>query len=491
MRPRGPEPRQSPSPRPIDSWTIERPRSVWFWSAIWPKLARIGRTSRGKRITALVFAAVGLMIALGIYGISVWFLRVAYRVEVIGPLLCQRLLDMLLLVVLSVLALSNVVSALSSFFMAKDLDMLMTAPIPPRSLFMARFSEQIIHSSWMVMAFGIPVLLAFAKVVGTPWTYVAMFLSLPPLLIVPAAFATTLTIMLVSALPAARARDIIVALMFVGFVVLYLLLRLVEPERFLNPEGFASMVSFVASFSAPSGSALPSHWATEVIAASFRDDAGAGRPYLMLAALWTAAMSAQVIAGFVFRRVYVSAYTRSQQGRKVAKLSRLWAALRGKPLPKDGDIRSPGRRGADRDLTRTIGALAPRGAMREFLVKDLKLLARDASQWSQLVLLALIFVYLYNFRHFRKLGETGLVGPLGLFILGLGLSAFVTAAVRVRFAYASDLDRRAHDVAFTHRTDSTAAHRTRQVDVDTCHRFSSWRRSCRSRRLGFWASHPR
>ncbi len=413
-----------------------RPRQVWLLTVVLPKLWRLGRASSGQRMTRLFFALVGLLIAYGLYRGGVWFLQLAYKVEVIGPLLCQRLLDMVLLIILSVLLLSNIVTALSSFFLSKDLDLLMAAPIPPRSLFAARFLEQMVHSSWMVLVFGAAVLLAFVKVMGTPLSYLAVAATLPPLLVLPAALGAVLTMLLVSSLPAARARDILVALLFVAFIVLYLVLRLVEPERFLNPDGFASMVSFLASFSSPSGGWLPSRWGAEAIAATFRDHAGAGRLGLLLAGLWTSAGSAWVIASAVFRVVYVGAYSRSQQGRKVARLSRLWARLCGRPLPKEGQLRAPGRRGAESDWLRAAGALAPQGPTREFIIKDLKLLLRDASQWSQLVLLlALVFVYLYNFSHFRKLGDSGLIGPLAIFLLGLALSGFVTTAVSVRFAF--------------------------------------------------------
>jgi ABC-2 type transport system permease protein len=97
---------------------------------------------------------------------------------------------------------------------------------------------------------------------------------------------------------------------------------------------------------------------------------------------------------------------------------------------------SPGRRAPAADWMRLLGRLMPRGAPREFVIKDTKLLLRDASQWSQLVLLlALVFVYLYNFRHFRQISEAGLVGPLALYVIGMGLCAFVTTAVSVRFAF--------------------------------------------------------
>jgi ABC-2 type transport system permease protein len=120
----------------------------------------------------------------------------------------------------------------------------------------------------------------------------------------------------------------------------------------------------------------------------------------------------------------------------VARVSRLWARLRGRPLPTRGRLGSPERRAPGLDWIRALGLFAPQGARREMLVKDAKLLLRDASQWSQLLLLAaLVFVYLYNFRYFRGIGDTGLIDELALYLVGLGLAGFVTTAVSVRFAF--------------------------------------------------------
>ncbi|MBK8479855.1 MAG: hypothetical protein IPL40_01550 [Proteobacteria bacterium] len=411
-------------------------RLIWLGTLLWPKL-RPQQLTRGQLGVRWVFVAVGLLLALGIYAAAVWFLRLCYGIEVIGPLLCRRLLDVVLLVLLSVLLLSNVVTALGSYFLAPDLELLVPAPIPPRVLFSARLVEQAAQSTWMVVAFAVPVLLAFVRVAGTPRSYLALAAVVPPLLALPALVGLIVTLLLVRLFPAARVRGLVVGLAFVAFVVLYIVLRLLQPERLLNPDGFASLVSFLTSFSAPSGGWLPSRWAAVVIGSTFRDDAGSsGGGALLIAALWSGAASLHAISSLLHRRLYAAAFSRSQEGRAVAPLSRWWGRWRRRPLPADGPIRPPGRHGVAADWARFSAALAPRGAVRELMVKDLKLFVRDPSQWSQLVLLAaLVFVYLYNFRHFRQIGASGLVSPLTLYLFGLGLSGFVTTAVGVRFAF--------------------------------------------------------
>jgi ABC-2 type transport system permease protein len=71
-------------------------------------------------------------------------------------------------------------------------------------------------------------------------------------------------------------------------------------------------------------------------------------------------------------------------------------------------------------------------------VKDLKVFLRDTTQWSQLLLLlALVLVYLYNFRILdldRIPYMSGLVKNAYAFV-NLAMASFVLAAVAVRFVF--------------------------------------------------------
>ena len=75
---------------------------------------------------------------------------------------------------------------------------------------------------------------------------------------------------------------------------------------------------------------------------------------------------------------------------------------------------------------------------RQLLIKDLKIFLRDVSQWSQLLLLlALVLVYLYNFRVLdleRIPYMSGFVKNIYAFV-NLGMAGFVMATVAVRFVF--------------------------------------------------------
>jgi len=102
-----------------------------------------------------------------------------------------------------------------------------------------------------------------------------------------------------------------------------------------------------------------------------------------------------------------------------------------------GRTRAAGR---DRPLARWLAGLVrplPRvpGLL---LAKDVTVFLRDATQWSQLLLIgALVGIYLYNFSALPLDDDSPLAVAMRdlAALLNLGLGAFVTTAVAVRFVY--------------------------------------------------------
>ena len=116
---------------------------------------RSAKEGRGGRFTLL--ATVGAIFWLIIFGVLFRVLRYFRGVEEIGPLLAGKLLSLVLLSFLAILLLSNVITALSSFFLAKDLDLLASSPVDWLHLYLAKLGETLVHSSWMVALMAVPI----------------------------------------------------------------------------------------------------------------------------------------------------------------------------------------------------------------------------------------------------------------------------------------------------------------------------------------------
>jgi ABC-2 type transport system permease protein len=77
-------------------------------------------------------------------------------------------------------------------------------------------------------------------------------------------------------------------------------------------------------------------------------------------------------------------------------------------------------------------------AKREFVLKDIKLFFRDTTQWSQLILLAvLVVVYVFNIKALplHRGEEVGFFYVTLVSLLNLGLAGFVLAAIAARFIF--------------------------------------------------------
>ena len=366
--------------------------------------------SRGSaRLFILVVAA--LLFWGGIFGFLYKILNALERVPDVGPLLAGKILGVALLTFVGILVLSNVITSLSSFFLAKDLDLLVSAPVDWLRLYCAKLGETLLHSSWMVALMAVPVFAAYGVVFrGGPLFVPYAILTVAPLLVLPAVAGSALTLTLVNVFPARRTRDLlsIVALGTVGGLIL--LFRLIRPERLASPEGFRNLLEFIAVLRTPTSPYLPSEWAAQAVMGYLR-----GRvDVLPLALLWSTAGAFVVLGAALHRRLFAPGFTKAQEAAERFVRGTLWR--------------------------RTVGALLyflP-VAKREFVIKDVKLFFRDTTQWSQLILLAvLVVVYLFNIKTLPlHRGEAvGFFYITLVSFLNLGLAGFVLAAIAARFIF--------------------------------------------------------
>ncbi|HYT05767.1 MAG TPA: hypothetical protein VEM13_12905 [Gemmatimonadales bacterium] len=367
--------------------------------------------SRGGSGKLLILLAVGLAFWVGVFGLLYLILRHFRGVEELGPLLAGKLLGLVLLSFISILVLSNVITALSSFFLAKDLDLLVSAPVDWLRIYLAKLGETLLHSSWMVALMAVPIFAAYGVIYhgGVLFAPYAV-LTLVPMLVLPAVVGSALTLVLVNVFPARRTRDLlsIIALGAAGGVVL--LMRVIRPERLTSPEGFRNLLDFIAVLRTPTSPFLPSEWATQATMTFLRG--GVDPQPLVL--LWTTAAAFVTLGALLHRRLFAPGFTKAQEGAERFVRGGIWRSTVG-------------------TLLRFLPV-----AKREFVIKDIKLFFRDTTQWSQLILLAvLVVVYLFNIKALPlHKGE-----PVGFFyvtlvsFLNLGLAGFVLASIAARFIF--------------------------------------------------------
>lgn len=380
-----------------------------FWLTWKNSLFRGG----GSWTRRLLLAALAAGFWLGTFLVIRRVLRYFETVFDLGPGLAYQLLLIILLTFLSMLLFSNLVASLSTYFMARDLDLLHSTPVSSDSFFFARLVNTTVNSSWMVLFFSVPIFAAYESVFGGGWKlYLWVALILPLFLIIPAALGTLATHILVYCLPAKRIRDILFFIGLFAFVIMYFLFRFSQPERLVQPESFGSFMQFLSAMETPSSPFLPSSWSAEILAGTlFKRDTDS---IFFFALLSSYALFLPLATSWVSGAVYLDGWSKAQESRQGRrKLAWLDNALDWitRPFP---------------EFTRAI------------MLKDIRTFLRDTTQWSQLFLLfALIVVYLYNFKVLpldRSPMPAGTIRTIVSFA-NLGLAGFVLSAIAIRFAF--------------------------------------------------------
>ena len=377
---------------------------------LWSSRNRATRREPGDFTRAVLFGGVGVAVIAALFYGAAWLTWQLDSYEELGDYLLRLGLSWIFMTFLAFLTFSGIVTALSTFFLSDDLRLLLTAPVAARRLFHARFARTVAQSSWMVMVFIAPVLLGVGVARCAPATfYVTSALTILPFAIIPVAVGTGCTLLLVNVFPARRARDLLMLMGFLFAGSIIILLRMIRPEQLMRAESLPDLTGFFSALQSPITPMLPSFWAGELLFSSLKG----GWDMMHAGALWSTALACCVGLRVAEERWHFSGYSRSQEASKAR-----FARFRGIDLIARGLPLSPVRK--------------------QLLVKDVKIFLRDVSQWSQLLLLmALVLIYLYNFRVL----DLGRIPYMSGFVknvyalLNFGMAGFVLATVAVRFVF--------------------------------------------------------
>lgn len=333
----------------------------------------------------------------------------------VGDVLALKLLSLLLLAFLSILLLSNIITALSSFFLSRDLELIASAPVDAVRVYGARLIETLIQASWMMVIVLAPVITAYGAIYDGGLLYlVNAAVAMVAFLVLPSVVGAALTLVLVNVFPARRARDLLALVALLGAGALIAFVRLLRPEQLASPEGFRDLVDFILVLQTPQSVWLPSDWAAQAILAPL-GVLPRGTDLFPLLLLVTTAAAFVVLGAMLHVRLYNEGLSRAQEGAS----------------------QTPEAHGPRRALLeRTLGALPV--TARSLVAKDIRAFFRDTTQWSQLILLVvLVVVYIYNIRVLPLYSgeQVGFFLTNVISFLNLGLAGFVLAAIAARFIF--------------------------------------------------------
>lgn len=387
-----------------DITTLLRPRLISI------KYSGRGQHNRAGLAKTILLGTVGVLFWAGLFALTLRVLTYFRGIEDIGDILNFRLLSMVLITAFALLIFSSILTTLSKLYLSRDLQLVHSMPIPSYRIFIARWIDATIDSSWMVIIYILPIFVAYGIVYRAgPMFYLGMPLQFAPLALTASGIGATAVMLVVMIVPANRMKSIFIFLSILFFVVLYLAIRLLKPESLVDPDVFDTVLVYVTTLQAPSSPFLPTTWAFDALKASL--EGKVSESLFHTALIWSFTATLWFVLVALADRVYFEGFSKTQTAQM-----RLYRK----------DL------GVDR-----LTALLP-GPIRAYTTKEIKTFLRDQSQWSQLFLIAaLVFIYIYNFKALpleRSPIKTAYLQNL-LSFLNMGLALFVLTAIAGRFAY--------------------------------------------------------
>lgn len=387
-------------------------RAGMFWllrPKIRTKINR-ARTDEGRRFKGLLLGLVGVFFWALIFAVIFRMLLYFRGTQGIGDLLAGKLLAMAFLTFFMILVLSNVITALSTFFLSNDLELVVASPVDSLNVYGARLLETIVDSSWMVALLAVPILVAYGAIYGADWKYYLLAVgTVIPFLVIPAVLGTAVTLVLVNVFPARRTRDLLALVGLFAAAGVVALFRFLRPERLVRPEEFRDLVDFMAVLRTPTSTWLPSEWVAEALLSYLN---GFFHPFPFFF-LWSTAAAFVVLGAWLHGNFFEAGFTKAQEGAE----------------RREGRARSV-------VLDRLMRGARP--STRGLVSKEIRIFFRDTTQWSQLILLAvLVAVYVYNITvlplYSGEQVSFFLINVVSF--LNLGLAGFVVAAIAARFVF--------------------------------------------------------
>jgi ABC-2 type transport system permease protein len=387
---------------------------------LWPRYMSLinqwKKSSKTEKRLISVFAVFGILFWAALFALFWWGINTMYGVEIGGPFILRKLLDILMLSLFGLLCFSSTVTALSSFYLSEDLELLLSLPISRAHFFFGRMIDTLMQSAWMPIVLALPILISYGIVYGAGWHfYPIMLLSLLMFTLIPCSIGILVSSILVSAFPARRIRESLMIVGVVAMVTIFIWLRSLRPERLANTENFESVADYVAELQTPLPLLSPPSWSAKVILATL---SGQTIPLLELGLLVSGAFAFVGVARWVSTALYDDGRSKAQEARvaRMAKSNLLNAFIR--------------------IWTKPLAPLA-----KVIVSKDIRCFLRDPAQWTQIflvgsiVVIALISVAALPVETFKGPWMRPWINALSFLILAL--VGFVMAALAARFQFSA------------------------------------------------------
>ncbi|HEV3387090.1 MAG TPA: hypothetical protein VG097_19885 [Gemmata sp.] len=324
----------------------------------------------------------------------------------------ESLFDLLFFTLGGMLLFSTGIILYASLFTSPEARYLLCSPARADHIFSTKFQGAIAFSSWGFVVLGIPIFLAYGIVSSVPWYFYALLPAyLLGYVLLPGSVSAAICLLLVRYMPRNRRQFfalIGVVATIIGAIWLY---RVgIELKNSIASNG-RELNELIGQFDLLRSGLAPSHWMSRGVMAAARGEVvGALVP---LAQVWSNGLVLFVLATWLAKRIYRSAYNRlagSGRGKKIYKASRL-----------------------DRLMESLVFYLDPR--TRVLVVKDFRTFRRDPTQWALLIVFGLLMMFgASNFRQYYA-ADLAVMDKYAISLVNLCGTAILICAGLSRFIF--------------------------------------------------------
>ena len=331
-------------------------------------------------------------------------------VEVIGPILEKRIISLSFLVFLSMIFLSSIITALSTFFRSREIEFLLALPVPIEKIFLAKLFENTFYCSWATIIMAIPLTWAYALSQHYPLAFYPLSLVAFLLFITIPSAAGVIVIMILINMLGRMTRRKLIYLLFVALAIFLIVLFVLKPDVLRVP--YTADINEINAYVEELGienKFLPSDHLVKFLISPFSPASNRFLLLLFSTALFSVAVSYGVALG-LYRRGWNNSFETASSGYKRRFSDVLYRFLRFVKMPY------------------RISSL---------IVKDVRMFTRLPAQWGQsLIFVILLITYIVSLRR-TPLYEMVPFWFAIISFVNLGFTGYIVATLSARFVYPS------------------------------------------------------
>ncbi len=361
--------------------------------------------SSGKKYLFVFLFGISMLLLLGFVSFKVF--GYIYSQKDFTPqlrlFLTGQLLTMFFLTMFMMLILSSMISTLNIFFLSRDLKLLFTSPLSQIKIFVWKSFEVSFNSSLMVLFFTIPVLFGYLYYFSPSLPKIAAALSVLLLfLIIGVLCGIIIGFIIPLFISVRRLQPVLSVISILLISAAVILFRMLQPEKFGNPQILDNVMEFIKGFSTPVFNFFPFRWLSESLKALASSEF---KYFIKNFMLLLGSLSFLSIFLILFgKKFYFNIFDKVSRGSRIS---------------------------TDSGLSKNV----IRNDMRMLYKKEVITFIRTPEQWSQLLVIAAItVVFIINMKAIPA--PSPAVKNI-IAYLNIGMAAFIVAGLNSRFTFTS------------------------------------------------------